>query len=64
LQIGLVARRHRKIKWLRGIEVELRPNLGAIGVAPKDAPVGSIWPGDHGGNMDTKYVCAGSTRAS
>jgi amidase len=50
-----------KIKWLRGIEVELRPNLGAIGVAPKDEAVGSIWPGDHGGNMDTKYVCAGST---
>jgi amidase len=50
-----------KIEWLRGIEIELRPNLGAIGVAPKDGEIGSIWPGDHGGNMDTKYVCAGST---
>jgi amidase len=50
-----------KIEWLRGIEVALRPNLGAIGVAPKDVEIGSIWPGDHGGNMDTKYVCAGST---
>lgn len=50
-----------KIEWLRGIEIELRPNLGAIGVAPKDEEIGSIWPGDHGGNMDTKYVRAGST---
>lgn len=50
-----------RIKWLRGIEIEVRPSLGAIGVAPKDDDIGSIWPGDHGGNMDTKYVRAGST---
>ena len=50
-----------RIEWLRGIEIELRPNLGAIGVAPEGDDVGSIWPGDHGGNMDTKYVRAGST---
>ena len=50
-----------RIEWLRGIEIELRPNLGAIGVAPEGEDVGSIWPGDHGGNMDTKYVRAGST---
>ena len=50
-----------KIEWLRGIEIELRPNLGAIGVAPKEGSFASFWPGDFGGNMDTKYVCAGST---
>jgi len=50
-----------RIRWLRDIEMELRPNLGCIGVAPAGDPVPSIWPGDHGGNMDTKYVCAGST---
>lgn len=49
------------ITWLRGIEIELRPNLGAIGVAPAGEAIPSVWPGDHGGNMDTKYVCAGST---
>jgi amidase len=49
------------IKWLRGIEFPIRPSLGAIGVAPEGEAVPSIWPGDHGGNMDTKYVCAGST---
>jgi amidase len=50
-----------KITWLRGIEFPVRPNLGAIGVAPAEGSIPSIWPGDHGGNMDTKYVCAGST---
>lgn len=50
-----------RIRWLRGIEIELRPSLGAIGVAPAEGEVASIWPGDHGGNMDTKHVCAGST---
>jgi amidase len=49
------------IDWLRGISFPLRPSLGAIGVAPQEGSVPSIWPGDHGGNMDTKYVCAGST---
>lgn len=53
--------RNGTIEWLRGIEIELRPNLGAIGVAPENGAIPSIWPGDHGGNMDTKYVCAGST---
>lgn len=50
-----------EIPWLRGIRFPLRPNLGAMGVAPAEGSVPSIWPGDHGGNMDTKYVCAGAT---
>lgn len=50
-----------RIKWLRGIEFDVRPNLGAMGVAPREGSVPSIEPGDHGGNQDTKYVCAGST---
>jgi amidase len=50
-----------QIEWLRGIEIELRPSLGAMGVAPQEGSIPSIWPGDHGGNMDTRYVCAGST---
>jgi amidase len=50
-----------KIRWLRGIEIALRPSLGAMGVAPAQGPIPSIYPGDHGGNMDTKYLCAGST---
>jgi amidase len=49
-----------RIRWLRGIEIEVRPNLGAMGVAPLNGSVPSIEPGDHGGNQDAKYVCAGS----
>lgn len=49
-----------RIRWLRGIEMEVRPNLGAVGVAPRTGEIPSIEPGDHGGNQDTKYVCAGS----
>jgi amidase len=50
-----------KIRWLRGIEIATRPNLGCIGVAPEGDPIPSIWPGHHGGNIDTRYCCAGST---
>jgi len=44
-----------------GLRLPLRPNLGCIGVAPKDGPVASVLPGDHGGNLDTRFVCPGST---
>jgi amidase len=50
-----------RIRWLRDIELPVRPNLGVIGVAPRTGEIPSIEPGDHGGNQDTKYVCAGST---
>lgn len=53
--------RDGRIQWLRGIDIEVRPNLGAMGVAPRNGEIPSIEPGDHGGNQDTKYVCAGST---
>jgi amidase len=52
--------RNGRIRWLRGIEFDVRPSLGAMGVAPAGAAIPSIEPGDHGGNQDTKYVCAGS----
>jgi amidase len=43
-----------------GIRLATRPNLGCLGVAPGGEPVPSVLPGDHGGNMDTRFVCAGS----
>jgi amidase len=43
-----------------GLRLQSRPNLGCMGVAPAGAPVASVLPGDHGGNMDTRYVCPGS----
>jgi amidase len=43
-----------------GFRLAARPNLGCLGVAPAGAPVPSVLPGDHGGNIDTRHVCAGS----
>jgi amidase len=43
-----------------GLRIPLRPNLGCIGVAPADGPIASVLPGDHGGNIDTRFVCPGS----
>ncbi|HWF55649.1 MAG TPA: acetamidase/formamidase family protein [Solirubrobacteraceae bacterium] len=43
-----------------GLRLTARPNLGCLGVAPAGGPVPSVLPGDHGGNMDTRWVCPGS----
>lgn len=61
LPLYLFTPKEGRVQWLRGIEYELRPNVGAIGVAPKEGSIPSVYPGDHGGNMDTKHICAGST---
>jgi amidase len=50
-----------RVKWLRGIEYDVQPNVGAIGVAPEDGSIPSVYPGDHGGNMDMKHIAAGAT---
>lgn len=49
-----------RVRWLRGIEYALEPRIGAIGVAPSGEPIPSVYPGDHGGNMDMKHIGAGS----
>jgi len=61
LPVHMFTPRNGEIEWLRGIHIKTRPNLGCIGVAPAGDSIPSIWPGDHGGNMDTRYCCAGST---
>jgi amidase len=61
LPVEMFTPRDGEIEWLRGIRIPIRPNLGCIGVAPAGDPIPSIWPGDHGGNMDCRYCCAGST---
>ncbi|HWF75391.1 MAG TPA: acetamidase/formamidase family protein [Solirubrobacteraceae bacterium] len=43
-----------------GLRLPVRPNLGCLGVAPAGEPVPSVLPGDFGGNIDTRFVCAGS----
>jgi acetamidase/formamidase len=46
-----------------GIEIPLRPFFGSMGVAPPPAmgKVSSVPPGVYGGNMDNKYLVAGTT---
>jgi amidase len=61
LPVRMFTPRDGRIEWLPGIELDVRPNLGCIGVAPAEGPIPSIWPGDHGGNIDTRYCCEGST---
>lgn len=40
--------------------VPTRPMIGVIGVAPADGVVGTDFAGRHGGNLDDRYIAAGS----
>lgn len=44
-----------------GIELDLEPMIGTIGVAPADESYTTLVPHDHGGNLDTTDVAAGTT---
>ena len=47
---------------MRRVEVDLRPMLGRVAVAPRGQEAfGGIWPGDFGGNMDAPEVREGAT---
>jgi acetamidase/formamidase len=47
---------------MREIEIELRPMLGRVAVAPRgEEAFGGLWPGDFGGNMDAPEVREGTT---
>ena len=43
-----------------GLEIPLRPMVGVLGIAPAGAPVGTQYPGPHGGNMDLKECGPGA----
>lgn len=44
-----------------GVCLPVRPMIGVIGTAPAGEAVPNGTPGDHGGNMDTTVIRAGST---
>lgn len=46
---------------LAGVTMLLDPMVGVIGVAPAAQDVNTETPGAHGGNLDTRYIRAGST---
>jgi len=43
------------------IRVPTRPHVGTIGVAPAEKEWTTFYPGDHGGNLDTKEISKGSS---
>lgn len=42
------------------IHLPIRPHVGTIGVAPRDKEWTTFYPGDHGGNLDTKEIAKGN----
>ncbi len=47
---------------VRRMEIELRPMLGRVAVAPRgDEAFAGLWPGDFGGNMDAPEVREGTS---
>ncbi|MDH3456688.1 MAG: acetamidase/formamidase family protein [Gemmatimonadota bacterium] len=47
---------------IREIEIDLRPMLGRVAVAPRgEEAFSGLWPGDFGGNMDAQEVRPGTT---
>ncbi len=49
-----------KATFSPGLEIDLRPHIGVLGVSPSKGKCPTFHPGDHGGNMDTVEVAAGS----
>jgi amidase len=46
---------------INGLDIPINPMIGVIGVAPGDGEWGTDSPWKHGGNMDTKDICEGTT---
>lgn len=44
-----------------GIDVPIEPVIGTIGVATADETISTLTPDDHGGNLDTTDMTAGTT---
>jgi len=47
-------------QFSRRIRLPVRPHVGTIGVAPRQGEWTTFFPGDHGGNLDTKEVATGN----
>ncbi len=65
--IGIYSGKYRKISIENGfaifsdkLSIPLNPHIGVIGLAPSEGSISSRVPGEHGGNLDTKEICAGS----
>lgn len=48
--------------WVNeGLSVPTQPMVGVLGVAPAGDDLPCFWPGDHGGNLDTRVLQAGTS---
>ncbi len=45
----------------KGLRLPIAPHIGTIGVATAGPTFSTFYPGDHGGNLDTREIRAGST---
>ena len=48
-------------RFSRGLRLPVAPHIGTIGVATGGPSFSTFYPGDHGGNLDTREIRAGST---
>lgn len=53
--------RDQQLHFSDEIILPLNPMIGVIGVAPKEEPISTGTPAEHGGNMDTKLIKEGAT---
>src|SRR5213592_2545879 len=53
--------RDGKAVFSKGIRLPIRPHVGTIGVAPASQEWTTFYPGDHGGNLDTKEITKGNS---
>ena len=59
---NMTARTELPKSRMRQIEIELRPMLGRVAVAPRgEEAFCGLWPGDFGGNMDAPEIREGTT---
>lgn len=49
-----------KAAFMPGLDIDLKPHVGVLGVTPSKGKHPTFHPGDHGGNLDTVEVAAGS----
>jgi amidase len=47
------------VRFAPGIEFPVKPNIGVIGVCPRE-PTLSLHPGEHGGNLDDPHITVGA----
>jgi amidase len=53
--------RQGKAHFSEHLQLDLRPMIGVIGVAPEDGEVATDCPASHGGNMDCTLIAPGAT---